>query len=130
MDFSQLDCPQEAFIDFIRAAEHAKVAAPPQNTPEPAPATNFNPHSGSAPHFAPPDYMPDAGLALHNADPAAIRRCLYNNSYFWLNNSQQFWFFPTFIGQNSIAGFRRLNNNWVYMGFGLNMVDYFYCSGR
>jgi hypothetical protein len=151
------DCPREAFIDFVRGAEATRLAyagqpqivqsqikrpnhnewpqhdnpgVNPKIEPPKPKREQFNPHSGSAPRFNPPKYTPDAAMALKNADPATIHRCLYHNSYIWLNNRQHFWFFPTFIGHSSIAGYRWTNDDWVYMGFDLNMIDCFYCSGQ
>jgi len=96
----------------------------------PRPGHNFNPHSGSAPRFAPPAYIPQQAPGLRAVDPGAISRCLYSNTYIWLNNRQDFWFFPTFIGRRSIAGYRWMHRHWVFMGFSLNMIDSFFCGGR
>ena len=89
-----------------------------------------NHHPGSAPRFAPPSYVPKASPALRAVDPGAIGGCLYSFVYLWLNNSQEFWFFPTFVGRRSMAGYRWMHNRWVYMGFDLRMVDAFFCGGR
>ncbi|MDR2183889.1 MAG: hypothetical protein LBE55_06915 [Clostridiales bacterium] len=96
----------------------------------PGPGHNFNPDSGSAPRFAPPAFIPQRAPALRAIDAGAITRCLYSNTYVWLNNRQEFWFFPTFIGRKSIAGYRWMHRNWVFVGFSLNMIDSFFCGGR
>jgi hypothetical protein len=86
---------------------------------------------GHAPSAAPPDYIPAVPLnqgIIRAVEPGAISRCLFNNTYVWLTNGQQFWFFPTFIGRRSISGFRWMHRNWVYMGFDLNMVESFVCG--
>ena len=109
------------------------IAPIPPHRPVPPihpPNINFDPNSGSAPRFAPPAYIPQRAPGLRAVDPGAISRCLYSNTYVWLNNRQEFWFFPTFIGRRSIAGFRWMNRRWVYMGFSLNMIDSFFCGGR
>ena len=102
----------------------------PPRPPHPHPGAGFNPHSGSAPRFAPPAYVPQMAPGLRAVDPGAISRCLYSNTYVWLRNRQEFWFFPTFVGRKSIAGYRWMHRNWVYMGFSLNMIDSFFCGGR
>jgi len=91
---------------------------------------NFNPHSGSAPRFAPPTFVPQASPGLRAVDPAAIASCLYSFTYLWLSNRHQFWFFPTFVGRRSVAGYRWIRNSWVYMGFDLRMIDSFFCNRR
>ena len=87
-------------------------------------------HSGSAPRFAPPNYIPQTAPGLRAVDPGAISRCLYSFTYLWLNNRQQFWFFPTFVGRRSVAGYRWMHNNWVFMGFDLRTISSFFCGGR
>ena len=110
---------------------HPMPVVPPRPPlPTPGPGHNFNPRSGSAPRFAPPAFIPQRAPGLRMVDPGAISRCLYSNTYVWLNNRQDFWFFPTFVGRKSIAGYRWMHRNWVFMGFGLNMVDSFFCGGR
>ena len=99
---------------------------PPATVPHPRPPH----HSGSAPRFAPPAYTPRHVPGLRAVDAGAISGCLYSFTYLWLNNRQQFWFFPTFVGRRSVAGYRWMHNNWVYMGFDLRMVDSFFCGGR
>lgn len=118
---------------------HERHHAPPRPTPQPhrpqPPRHPNEPHrfdhySGSAPRFAPPAYVPQQAPGLRAVDPGAISRCLYSNTYVWLNNGQGFWFFPTFIGRRSIAGYRWMHNAWMYKGFDLNMVQAFFCGGR
>ncbi|MNV67732.1 hypothetical protein D3C71_1605430 [compost metagenome] len=60
-------------------------------------------------------------------DPGGIRRCLFRNTYIWLNNGEQFWFFPVFVGRNSIAGFRWFGFFWAYFGIDLNRISSFTC---
>ena len=137
---------KEAFFEFARGPQptrphpHPPRPHPPRPHPHPhphphppighPPNNNFDPNSGSAPRFAPPAYTPQRAPGLRAVDPGAISRCLYSNTYVWLNNRQEFWFFPTFIGRRSIAGFRWMHRHWVYMGFSLNMIDSFFCGGR
>lgn len=143
---------KEAFFEFARGVQVRPPHGPPRPGPtrpprlphhppgpahpapptpsQPGPGHDFNPNSGSAPRFAPPAHIPQRAPGLRAVDTGAISRCLYSNTYVWLNNGQQFWFFPTFIGKRSIAGYRWMHRHWVFMGFSLNMIDSFFCSGR
>jgi len=103
---------------------------PHHNRPGNHPNRGNHHHPGSAPRFAPPAYTPHMSPALRAVDPGAIFGCLYSHTYIWLNNRQQFWFFPTFIGRRSVAGYRWMANRWVFMGFDLRMIDSFFCGGR
>ena len=111
--------------------QHNRPGNPPQhNRPGNPPSRGNHHHPGSAPRFAPPAYTPHMSPALRAVDPGAIFGCLYSHTYIWLNNRQQFWFFPTFIGRRSVAGYRWMANRWVFMGFDLRMIDSFFCGGR
>ncbi len=60
-------------------------------------------------------------------DPGAIQRCLYRNTFVQLRNGQRFWYFPTFIGRHSIAGYRWFGLRWAYFGIDLNQITSFRC---
>lgn len=61
-------------------------------------------------------------------DPNAIRACLFRYTYIWLRNGQQFWFYPTYVGRNSIAGWRwRQHAGWTYFGMALRQIQSFQC---
>jgi hypothetical protein len=46
----------------------------------------------------------------------------------WLNNGNSFWFYPIFVGRNSVAGYRwRRRYGWVYFGIDLNRIRSFQC---
>ncbi|MCL2168764.1 MAG: hypothetical protein FWB74_01905 [Defluviitaleaceae bacterium] len=109
-------CPKEGYEVFMQDAlgHEPKCEAAP-----------FNHHQGSIPRTAPPQHIPKAHLARPGHD--AIQSCLYKNTYLWLNNHQQFWFFPTFIGKSSICGYKRINDDWQFMGFGIEMIEKLYC---
>lgn len=84
---------------------------------------------GGAPTAPPPQFIPQETQASAFAvDPGGIRRCLYRNTYVWLNNGNSFWFFPTFVGRNSVAGWRwRRRWGWVYYGIDLRQIRSFQC---
>lgn len=79
------------------------------------------------PNSPPPSFTPAAPqFQTFAVDPGAIRGCLFRFTYIWLNRDQ-FWFFPTFVGRNSVAGFRWRRNRWVYFGIDLNRIQSFQC---
>jgi len=83
--------------------------------------------SASAPQTPPPNFTPTQSQFQTKAiDPGAIHGCLYRFTYIWLRRDA-FWFFPVFIGRNSMAGFRWSRNRWVYFGIDLNKVQSFQC---
>jgi hypothetical protein len=84
---------------------------------------------GGAPTAPPPQFTPQETQASAFAvDPGGIRRCLYRYTYVWLNNGNSFWYFPTFVGRNSVAGWRwRRRWGWVYFGIDLRQIRSFQC---
>jgi len=83
--------------------------------------------SAGPPNTPPPSFTPaEQQIQPFAVDPGAIRGCLFRFTYVWLNRDQ-FWFFPTFVGRNSVAGFRWRRNRWVYFGIDLNRIQSFQC---
>lgn len=80
-----------------------------------------------APTAPPPQFIPQLQASTFAIDPGGIRRCLFRNTYIWLNNGEQFWFFPVFVGRNSVAGFRWFGYFWGYFGIDLNRISSFTC---
>lgn len=81
-----------------------------------------------APTSPPPSFVPQQqSVGVFAVDPGAIRGCLFRNTYVWLTNGNAFWFFPTFVGRNSIAGFRWTGRRWTYYGTDLNRISSFQC---
>lgn len=83
---------------------------------------------GGAPSSPPPSYTPQESPSLYAVDPGAIRGCLYRFTYIWLNNGSSFWFYPTYVGRDSIAGYRWRGFRWVYYGTDLRRIRSFRCS--
>ncbi|WP_207670916.1 hypothetical protein [Caloramator sp. E03] len=71
---------------------------------------------------------PGFGPAPSAVDTGAIRRCLYRFVYIWLRNGRAFWMYLTFVGRNSIAGWRWNGRRWVYFGLDTDRIEYFICS--
>lgn len=87
--------------------------------------------SQGPPQGPPPSYTPaKPQFTTYAVDPGGIRRCLYRYTYIWLQNGRSFWFYPVFVGRESIAGYRWRRNQyrWVYTGIDLDRIDYFECS--
>src|SRR5699024_9600843 len=88
----------------------------------------------SAPSSPPPSFTPQqlqtqqaqGDFGVFAVDPGAIQRCLFQFTYIWLR-WDSFWFFPIFVGRQSIAGFRWQRNRWVYYGVDLDNVQSFQC---
>ncbi|RLL42013.1 hypothetical protein D8M04_15620 [Oceanobacillus piezotolerans] len=79
------------------------------------------------PSSPPPSFTPQLSqFQTFAVDPGAIRGCLFRYTYIWLRNDA-FWFFPTFIGRNSVAGWRWIGWRWVYFGIDLNRILSFQC---
>lgn len=58
----------------------------------------------------------------------SIRRCMFRNTYIWLNNGRSFWFFPMLVIGNQIIGFRwRNRRGWVYDSINRNRIVFFQC---
>jgi len=103
--------------------------APPFAPPHGAPHGNphGNPGRHSAPTSPPPDFVPPQSRQTRAIDPGAIRGCMNNFVYVWLRNGQSFWMFPTFVGRQSISGYRWSHFGWVYTGFSLRLIESFFC---
>jgi hypothetical protein len=82
-----------------------------------------------APTTPPPSFVPaEAQQATAFAvDPGSIRGCLFRFTYLWLRNRQQFWYFPTFVGQRSVSGYRWNGFRWVFFGVSLREIRSFTC---
>ncbi|MDQ8733217.1 hypothetical protein [Paenibacillus sp. LHD-38] len=81
-----------------------------------------------APTAPPPSFTPQQpSQSLFAVDPGAISGCLFRNTFVWLANGQSFWFFPVFVGRNSVAGFRWFGRSWMYMGIDLRQINSFTC---
>jgi hypothetical protein len=82
-----------------------------------------------APTVPPPSFVPAQSqqAGTFAVDPGSMRGCLFRFTYVWLRDFQQFWFYPTFIGRNSVSGFRWTGNRWVFFGISLRQIQSFTC---
>ncbi|MBW5446048.1 collagen-like protein [Cohnella sp. CFH 77786] len=85
------------------------------------------PGGGQAPTSPPPQFVPQMPIQAYAVDPGGIRRCLFRNTYVWQTDGQQYWYFPTFVGRRSVAGFRWFGFFWAYYGVDLRQIRSFTC---
>ncbi|MCA0969703.1 hypothetical protein LCM20_03725 [Halobacillus litoralis] len=88
---------------------------------------------GQGGQLPPPPPNPPQGAqgpSLYAVDPGSFRGCLYRYTWVRLNDGRSFWFYPTFIGRTSVAGFRwmRRRQTWVYTGLDTNQISRFQCQ--
>ncbi|MBY3622275.1 transporter [Acinetobacter sp. CUI P1] len=82
----------------------------------------------TAPSSPPPELIPQQSAVSPLAvDPGAIAGCLFRNTYVWLVNRNQFWYYPVFVGRTSVAGFQWNGRFWVYTGLSLQSIQSFTC---
>lgn len=88
------------------------------------------PIGNQAPQNPPPDWIPEyPSVQTRAIDPGAISRCMYRFTYVWFSRRQGFWFFPVFVGPQSVAGYRwnSRRRRWEYTGVDLNQINSFTC---
>ncbi len=95
------------------------------------PAANSMPNpqmgqgQGPAPFLAPPSFTPP--MPAWQVGPSGIRRCMNRNTFIWLTNGNNLWFFPTFVGRQSLVGFRWRGFGWIYSVIELRNIRSFQC---
>ncbi|MFD4815501.1 hypothetical protein [Peribacillus butanolivorans] len=88
------------------------------------------PQGGGPPHKAPPLFIPQFPGGMFKAiDTGSMKGCLYQNTYVWLINGRSFWFYPTYVGYNSVAGYRwrPSQQRWAYYGTDASEIRSFQC---
>jgi hypothetical protein len=83
------------------------------------------------PSTPPPSYTPQLNqshVSTFAVDSGSMRPCLFRFTYVWLENGRGFWFYPTFVGRHSIAGYRWRMNHWSYYGTDTNRIRSFQCT--
>ena len=83
------------------------------------------------PSSPPPSFVPaqtqSQQVGTFAVDQGSIRFCLFRFTYLWLRNRQQFWYYPVFVGRQSISGFRWNGFMWVFFGVSLRQIESFTC---
>ena len=103
-------------------------APPPSGQPHQGPHTP--PFHGGPPTAPPPLFVPQLTPVPVTAIHApSMRRCLYRNTYVWLMNGRRFWFYPTYVGSTSVAGYRwsESRQRWAYFGIDASEIRSFQC---
>lgn len=84
--------------------------------------------AGGPPTSPPPAFVPQEQATAFAVDPGGIRRCMFRFTYIWLIDGRSFWFYPIFLGRNSVAGWRwSRRRGWVYYGMDLRQIRSFQC---
>ncbi|MFD1065103.1 hypothetical protein [Oceanobacillus locisalsi] len=110
---------------FPNAQGNGNNGSPYEQQPDPAAMGGMN---SQAPMSPPPNFVPQKQqVQTFAVDPGGIRHCMFRFTYIWPNHGRGFWAFPTFLGRNSIAGFRWNGFRWVYFGMDLNSIESFQC---
>ena len=92
----------------------------------PSQGSQSGPPSSPPPSFVPAQSQQQQ-VGTFAVDPGSIRGCLFRYTYVWLNNREQFWYYPTFVGRTSISGWRWTGFNWVFFGVDLRQIQSFTC---
>ncbi|MET3576387.1 hypothetical protein ABID49_002305 [Bhargavaea ullalensis] len=73
--------------------------------------------------------VPGGPVTPRAVDPGAIRGCLYRVTRVRLDRGSSFWFYPTFVGRESVAGYRwrSRSGRWEYFGIDLDRIRSFSC---
>lgn len=96
--------------------------------PQQQPGLGMGGMGNQPPTSPPPNFVPQKqNVQTFAVDPGGIRHCRFRFTYIWPHRSRGFWAFPTFVGRNSIAGFRWNGFRWVYFGMDLNSIESFQC---
>ena len=85
--------------------------------------------SSPSPMGPPPSFTPAAHMAQSFTRGMSMSRCLFRNTYVWIRNGRNFWFFPTAVTRNMVFGFRWSNRNgWVPRSIQQENIMTFTCS--
>lgn len=84
---------------------------------------------GPPPQIVPQQAQAQAlgGPSAYALDPGAVRPCRFRFVYIWLRNGRAFWAWLTFVGRESVAGYRWTGRRWVYFAIDLDRIVYFQC---
>lgn len=123
--------------------------APPEMTPG---RPQQSPGMEGQPRSAPPDFIPEGpgapggqrpgqertgfgtnrgpgrpGGEERGVSPRELRRCLNRFTYIWLFNGENFWFFPTFVDDRFVIGFRWRRNRWEFDRINIRRIFFSRC---
>jgi hypothetical protein len=121
---------QEAYLYSTPFQEENYYYAAPDERQFGGPPPFAPPGQGPAagpPTSPPPSFVPQQQVGAYAVDPGGIARCLFRYTYIWLRGFEQFWFYPTHVGRNSVSGYRWTGFRWVYFGIDLRQIQSFTC---
>lgn len=97
--------------------------------PPTAPPPGHHAPEEGPPTLPPPSVVPQQThqAGAYAVDPGSMISCLHRYTYVWLRGREQFWFYPTFIGRNSVSGYRWTGHRWVNYGISLRQIQSFTC---
>jgi hypothetical protein len=79
------------------------------------------------PTAPPPAFIPQQPATFGVVDPRAIGGCMFRNTFVWLRDGDQLWFFPVVIGRRSVGGFRWTGRFWRYISLDFKRIFTFTC---
>ncbi|NGQ94214.1 transporter [Brevibacillus sp. SYP-B805] len=73
----------------------------------------------------PPSTIPFRGFQQQRF--SSFRPCLFRNTFVWLRNGNQFWFYPVFVVPGGASGYRWTGNRWRFYALEIRRVEHFAC---
>ena len=130
--------PRKMGNDFLAAPYPLENQIMDVRTPPGPPGPSYGggqppprpPNGGGPPHIAPPLFTPQLHDGMYKSmDTGSMKGCLYKHTYVWFKNGRSFWFYPTYVGYNSVAGYRwrRSQQRWAYYGTDAHEIQFFHC---
>lgn len=99
---------------------------PPMGQPPYGPPPFGPPPMGQQPMGPPPNFSPP--IPAWHGGSQGIRSCLFRYTYIWLDSGRSFWFFPTFVGRETVSGYRwSRRNGWSLRAIRLDNIRSFQC---
>jgi hypothetical protein len=119
--------PSPSLVPFPGAGQQPGFGPPPSFVPFPGGGQQQG--FGGPPSSPPPSFTPQVqeGPSLQAVDPGAFYGCLNKYTYVTLTNRRSFWFYPTYIGRTSVAGWRWYGSYWGYYGMDTRRIRSFQC---
>ena len=83
---------------------------------------SFPPQRTMSPQSPPPTFIPPKPAVSYIVD------CLYQNTYVWLINGRQFWFYPTRVEAGEVSGYRWNGAFWQFYGIDSRFIEAVACT--
>ena len=79
------------------------------------------------PDAPPPPDIPLKPISAQRVSGDAMKPCFNRPTYVWMTDGGSFWFYPTYIRSDTLAGWRFTDRGWAYTGLDTGSVDQFTC---